>query len=33
VLASAGADTERLVLVGREAAIGIQRLFRGVATV
>ena len=33
VLASAGADTEQLVLVGREAAIGIQRLFRGVATV
>lgn len=33
VLGSAGADTEQLVLVGREAAIGLQRLFRGVATV
>jgi predicted regulator of Ras-like GTPase activity (Roadblock/LC7/MglB family) len=33
VLASAGADVDQLTAVSREAAGGLQRLFRGAATV
>jgi predicted regulator of Ras-like GTPase activity (Roadblock/LC7/MglB family) len=33
VLASPGADADQLVAVAREAAIGVQRLFRGTAAV
>jgi predicted regulator of Ras-like GTPase activity (Roadblock/LC7/MglB family) len=33
VLATVGADAQQLTWVGREASAGIQRLFRGAATV
>jgi predicted regulator of Ras-like GTPase activity (Roadblock/LC7/MglB family) len=33
ILATSGANTEQLTLVGREAAIGLERLFHGAATV
>jgi predicted regulator of Ras-like GTPase activity (Roadblock/LC7/MglB family) len=33
MLATVGADVQQLTLVGREATAGIQRLFRGAATV
>lgn len=33
LLATADADADQLVMVGREAGAGLQRLFRGAATV
>jgi predicted regulator of Ras-like GTPase activity (Roadblock/LC7/MglB family) len=33
IMATPGADTEQLCVVGREATVGLQRLFRGAATV